>query len=192
MGHFLNFGPGPNMLAEPWQNLEPNHDIRKRLRFGDGTCSAVLAEHVIEHVSFLQGYTFLGEVLRILEPGGVLRLAFPDIGRFVYDRAGGSYALTPGALGYAQKLSMKADGAWSAGLNDRDLARHGMLRMLTGWGHSMAWTAPSAAGVLLAIGFSSVQLCEYNKGKIAGMDGHHRDVGPELAMVESSVLEATK
>lgn len=200
MGHFLNFGPGPNMLPEPWQNLEPNHDIRKRLRFGDGTCSQILAEHVIEHVSFLQGYTFLGEVFRILEPGGVLRLAFPDVSRFLQSHFDGnnalglnsSFSLSFAALEYAQELAKKPDGAWSAGLDEAALARHGMLRMLTGWGHSMAWTCESAAGVLLAIGFASVQHFEYNKGKIAGVDGHHRDVGPELARVESTVLEATK
>jgi hypothetical protein len=199
MGHFLNFGPGPNMLPEPWQNLEPNHDIRKRLRFGDDTCTAVLAEHVIEHVSFLQGYLFFHECLRVLEPGGILRLAFPDISRFVeawapVDALGPvhNYRLQPRALQYAQALSKKPNGEWSAGLSDSDLARHGLLRMLTGWGHQMAWTHESAAGVLLAVGFSSVQRFPYNKGKLPGVDGHHRDVGPELAEVESTVLEATK
>lgn len=199
MGHFLNFGPGPNELPAPWQNLEPNHDIRKRLRFGDDTCSAVLAEHVIEHVSFLQGYLFFHEALRVLEPGGILRLAFPDVSRFVLawapvDALGlvHNYRLRPNALEYAQALSKKPNGEWSAGLNESDLARHGLLRMLTGWGHQMAWTHESAAGVLLAVGFSSVQRYPYNKGKLPGIDGHHRDVGPELAEVESTVLEATK
>lgn len=200
MGHFLNFAPGPNMLPEPWQNLEPNHDIRKRLRFGDGTCSQILAEHVIEHVSFLQGYTFLGEVLRVLEPGGTLRLAFPDISRMVSAwRSAHSpsslpinYALGATALQYAKGLAAKPDGAWSAGLSDADLARHGLLRMLTGWGHQMAWTHESASGVLLALGFSEVLQQPYNKGKIRGVDGHHRDMGPALAEAESTVLEATK
>lgn len=194
MGHYLNFGPGPNMLAEPWQNLEPNHDIRKRLRFGDGTCTAILAEHVIEHVSFIQGYMFLGEVLRVLEPGGTLRLAFPDISRML--SGSGAYArlysLNALAHQYAKGLAARSDGAWSAGLSDPDMARHAMLRMLTGWGHQMAWTHESAAGVLLAVGFSEVVQQPHNVGKIPGVDGHHRDVGAELAELESTVLEATK
>lgn len=198
MGHFLNFGPGPNMLPEPWQNLEPDHDIRKRLRFSNDSCAAILAEHVIEHVSFLQGYSFFLEALRVLEPGGILRLAFPDISRFL--AAGDAFGvglrddwvLSERALFYARSLAKKPHGEWSAGLSDAELARHGMLRMLTGWGHQMAWTHESAAGVLLAVGFTSVQRFAYNQGKIAGVDGHHRDVGPELAEVESTVLEATK
>jgi hypothetical protein len=198
MGHFLNFGPGPNMLPEPWQNLEPNHDIRKRLRFADDSCSAILAEHVIEHVSFLQGYSFFFEALRVLEPGGILRVAFPDISRFLAagDAHGlglrDDWVLSERALLYARALAKKPNGEWSAGLSDAELARHGMLRMLTGWGHQMAWTHESAAGVLLSVGFTSVQRFAYNQGKISGVDGHHRDVGPELAEVESTVLEATK
>lgn len=195
MGHYLNFGPGPNMLPEPWQNLEPNHDIRKRLRFADGSCTAILCEHVIEHVSFSQGYTFFGEALRVLEPGGVLRLAFPDIGRMLAQRAqaeGLHYSLSSGALLYAQRLAKQGGGEWSAGLEGRELARHGMLRMLTGWGHQMAWSHESAAGVLLAVGFSEVVQQPYMKGKLSGVDGHHRDVGPELARMESTIIEATK
>jgi len=195
MGHFLNFGPGPNMLPEPWQNLEPNHDIRKRLRFADGSCTAILCEHVIEHVSFSQGYTFFGEALRVLEPGGTLRLAFPDIGRMLAQRShvqGVRYSLSSGALLYAQGLAKQGGGEWSAGLQGQELARHGMLRMLTGWGHQMAWSAESAAGVLLAVGFSEVVQQPYMRGKLSGVDGHHRDVGPELAKMESTIIEATK
>ena len=200
MGHYLNFGPGPNMLPEPWQNLEPSHDIRKRLKFGDGTCTAILAEHVIEHVSLLQGYLFFFEALRVLEPGGVLRVAFPDIGRMLSQwwcaedvaRVPKHYDFNADALRYAQGLGKRDDGAWSAGLEARDLTRHAMLRMLTGYGHQMAWSHESAAGVLLAVGFSEVVQHSYNKGKISGVDGHHRDVGPELAEVESTLLEATK
>jgi hypothetical protein len=194
MGQYLNFGPGPNMLPEPWQNLEPDHDIRKRLRFADESCTAVLAEHVVEHVSFLQGYAFFGEVLRVLERGGVLRLGFPDVSNFLntFRNDGPGYNFTERALEYAQGLAKKPDGAWSAGLNGRDLVRHGARRMLTHWGHQMAWTHESAAGVLLAVGFSKVERFAYNYGEISGVDGHHREVGPELARLETTILEATK
>ena len=80
-GLFLNFGAGPNQLPEPWQNLDPTHDIRKRLRFENGSVAAILAEHVIEHAPFLQVLGFFQECLRVLEPAGMLRIAFPDIGR---------------------------------------------------------------------------------------------------------------
>lgn len=194
--HWLHFGPGENLLPEPWQNLDASHDIRKRLRFDDNSARAILAEHVIEHVPFLQGLRFLGECLRVLEPGGWLRLAFPDIGRFVYDITGfGTLALNERAAAYGKGLAerphMSALGTHIVpGISG--LERAALYQLLTGWGHQMAWTCPSAAGALLVVGFSRVQRREYNAGELAGVDGHHRDVGIELAEMESTILEATK
>jgi hypothetical protein len=55
-----------------------------------------------------------------------------------------------------------------------------------------AWTEHSAAGALLVAGFSQVHRREYGRGELKGVDGHHRDVGPELALLESTILEARK
>ena len=79
MNHHLHFGAGQNQLPEPWQNLDASHDIRKPLRFDNDTAAAVMAEHVIEHVSYFYALLFLGEAFRVLKPGGVLRVGFPDV-----------------------------------------------------------------------------------------------------------------
>lgn len=198
--HFLNFGPGPNLLPEPWQNLDASHDIRKRLRFNDESTRAILAEHVIEHVPFLQGLRFFGEALRVLEPGGILRVAFPDIGRFLRIAGGETDRITLAlnvraeayGVGIAARPHMGWIGAAVDGMQVSGIERGALYQMLTGWGHQMAWTEQSAAGALLVVGFARVQSCVYNSGEIAGVDGHHRDVGPELAEMESTVLEAMK
>ena len=187
MTAFLNFGAGPNQLPEPWQNLDPTHDIRKRLRFDNNSASAILAEHVIEHVPFLQVLGFFQECLRVLEPGGVLRIAFPDVGRFL-TTDGSELVLNQAALRYADGLGRRVDLAGP--LLERTRAALG--KMLTGWGHQTAWTKRSAAGALLVVGFSRVCRCEYGHGELSGVDGHHRDVGPELALLESTILEAKK
>ena len=190
MGLFLNFGAGPNRLPEPWRNLDPTHDIRKRLKFENDSAAAILAEHVIEHVPFLQGLGFFQECLRVLEPGGVLRIAFPDIGRFLVSQWP-EFALNKAALRYADGLS-KRPRMELTGTTALDVTRAAMRQMLTGWGHQTAWTERSAAGALLMVGFSDVRLREYGRGELSGVDGHHRDVGPELAMLESTILEAQK
>ena len=127
-GLFLNFGAGPNQLPEPWQNLDPTHDIRKRLRFENGSVAAILAEHVIEHVPFLQVLGFFQECLRVLEPGGMLRIAFPDIGRFLTSRSH-DFALNEDA-DFVRPRPQSADRApgGSAGQNARGaLATAGRL-----------------------------------------------------------------
>lgn len=194
MGHFLNFGPGPNQLPEPWQNLDPSHDIRKRLRFENDSATGILAEHVIEHVPFLQALRFFQECLRVLEPSGVLRVAFPDVGRFVCP-TGPSFddsALNARAVDYAERLAARPGMEYLGDLRPLEKARAAMFQILTGWGHQMAWGAATATGCLLAVGFKHVHAREYGKGDIAGVDGHHRDVGAELAKLESTILEAVK
>lgn len=194
MTRLLHFGPGPNELPEPWENLDPSHDIRKRLRFEDGSVSGILAEHVIEHVPFLQGLRFLGEAWRVLEPRGVLRLAFPDVSRFLYFPLEGDsdFAFTTLADTYAVGLSARPGMRFVPSEPSPTLTRAALYQMLTGFGHQTAWTEESAAGALLIMGFSSVRLCDYGLGQLCGVDGHHREVGLELAKLESTILEAYK
>jgi predicted SAM-dependent methyltransferase len=189
MGLFLNFGAGLNQLPEPWQNLDPTHDIRKRLKFESDSAAAILAEHVIEHVPFLQVLGFFQECWRVLEPGGVLRVAFPDVGRFVTS-CSSEIALNRAALRYAEGLSKRPAMVFPEAALEK--TRAALRQMLTGWGHQTAWTEASAAGALLVVGFSHVCRREYGHGELSGIDGHHRDVGPELALLESTILEAQK
>ena len=56
----------------------------------------------------------------------------------------------------------------------------------------MAWTRDSAAGALLVVGFARVRFCTYGTGELGHCDGHHKDVGMELAKLETTVLEAVK
>ena len=189
MASLLNFGAGPNQLPEPWQNLGPTHDIRKRLKFENDSAAAILAEHVVEHVPFLQALGFFRECRRVLEPGGVLRIAFPDVGRFLTS-CSSEFVLNRAALHYAEGLGKRPGVKLPATTLEK--TRAALWQMLTGWGHQTAWTEHSAAGVLLVVGFSHVCRREYGHGELRGVDGHHRDVGPELALLESTILEARK
>jgi SAM-dependent methyltransferase len=58
-------------------------DLTKRWPFEDGALSYVFADNVIEHVSLEGGRNFFAEAHRCLQPGGVLRVVTPDIGRHV-------------------------------------------------------------------------------------------------------------
>lgn len=185
----LHFGVGHNHLPEPWQNLGPAHDIRKRLRFESESAAAILAEHVIEHVPFLQGLGFFRECWRVLRPRGLLRIAFPDVARFlVSDEV--KLELNAAALCYANALADRPDMKLPS--TPAAKARAGLDHLLTGWGHQTAWTEQSAAGALLVAGFSDVRRRGYGCGDLERVDGHHLDVGAELALLESTILEARK
>lgn len=196
MKHCLNFGAGPNQLPPPWQNLNAEHDIRKPLRFESESTSRILAEHVIEHVPFLSGYSFLLECRRILVPGGVLRLAFPDVGRMVamgVDQQERTHYFVLGkvAEAFSEVLAEHPDAGEllrAEGSPERCAVRS----LLVGWHHESAWTEFSAAAVLLTVGFSRVLGRKYGVGELGEFDGHHKAVGEEFAKLTTTVLEAYK
>lgn len=199
MKHCLNFGAGPNQLPPPWQNLNAAHDIRKPLRFESESTSRILAEHVIEHVPFLSGHSFLMECCRILVPGGVLRLAFPDVGRMlamgVEQTEGTHYFDFSGrAAHFAGLLAEHPDGPELLKVRSpsSNPVRNAVTALLVGWNHESAWTEFSAAAVLLTVGFSRVLGRKYGVGELGDCDGHHKAVGEEFAKATTTILEAYK
>lgn len=60
------------------------HDIRwadagKRLPFADGSVEVVYTSHMLEHMTREEVRRFLAETRRVLKPGGLLRVAVPDL-----------------------------------------------------------------------------------------------------------------
>jgi len=83
----LNVGCGAHYHAE-WVNLDIApaskeviaHDLAcEPLPFAEGSCAAVYHSHVLEHIPPAQVPAFIAECHRVLAPGGVLRIAVPDL-----------------------------------------------------------------------------------------------------------------
>jgi SAM-dependent methyltransferase len=66
--------------------------------------SAVYSSHMVEHLDRGEARAFLGEVMRVLRPGGVLRLAVPDLSRLARD-----YVTTGDADGFVTGTHMGLD-----------------------------------------------------------------------------------
>ena len=103
----LNIGCG-RIFHPEWVNIDifpnPPHveavDIRKGLPYGDSTFDSVYSAHLLEHLKRGDGEALLREALRVLKPGGVIRLSVPDLEGI--------------ARCYLDKLSALADGEASA------------------------------------------------------------------------------
>lgn len=54
-------------------------DVRSRIPFDDRTVDVLYASHMMEHMDREDAKAFLQEAIRILKPGGILRLALPDL-----------------------------------------------------------------------------------------------------------------
>jgi predicted SAM-dependent methyltransferase len=100
----LNWGCGPR-AAPGWINsdLVPGPgvdlpcDIRDGLPLPDCSCDYIAAIHALQDLPFVDLDRALGELMRVLKPGGVLRLGLPDLDRAIaaYLRGDGGYFHVP-------------------------------------------------------------------------------------------------
>jgi predicted SAM-dependent methyltransferase len=58
-------------------------DLGRLLPLPNAAFKYVFSEHVIEHISERQGKQLLGELYRILRPGGVVRITTPDLKKII-------------------------------------------------------------------------------------------------------------
>ena len=72
-----------------------------RIPCAESSVSAVYSSHMIEHLDRAEARAFLAEVRRILRPGGVVRVAAPDLARMVRD-----YLATDDADGFIAATHM--------------------------------------------------------------------------------------
>ncbi len=66
--------PGVNCICDP----------RQQLPFSDSSVRAIYTEHFFEHIDYTEEVpVFLDECLRVLKPGGLLRIVVPDIAKYI-------------------------------------------------------------------------------------------------------------
>jgi SAM-dependent methyltransferase len=75
-----------------------------RIPCAAGSVAVVYSSHMIEHLDRSEARAFLAEVKRVLRPGGVVRIAAPDLSRLVSD-----YVATGDADGFVAGIHMGLD-----------------------------------------------------------------------------------
>jgi predicted SAM-dependent methyltransferase len=83
---YVNLGCGAHFHPD-WINIDivamgPGviaHDLSKGIPLADQSCEVVYHSHVLEHLRRADVNPFLKECFRVLKPGGILRVAVPDL-----------------------------------------------------------------------------------------------------------------
>jgi predicted SAM-dependent methyltransferase len=63
-------------------------DLSTGIPFPTTSVDAIFHEHLLEHLDLRTGFAFTQECLRVLKPGGILRVAVPDAGALLRSYAG--------------------------------------------------------------------------------------------------------
>lgn len=88
-GLWLNIGCGRKHLKgfinmDIVQPYDKKLDVRKGLPYLDQTVDGIYSEHFLEHLTQVDGVSFLRECRRVLKPDGKVRIAMPDLDELVH------------------------------------------------------------------------------------------------------------
>jgi len=68
-----------------WPRGVRRADVRKRIPFPDSSVLYIYSSHTFEHFTYEESSAVARECLRVLKPGGILRIVVPDLGMLVRD-----------------------------------------------------------------------------------------------------------
>lgn len=161
-------------------------DATRPLPFPDRSLAYVFAEHMIEHIDYRAGQRLAGEMFRILRPGGVVRIATPDLARM-------ARLMSEPLDAEAQAYVDWNNGTFGDHVNNRP--SFVLNRVMHWWGHRFLYDRPTLADLLTAAGFTALEMPAVGESRHARLRGleHHGAVVPEaMNRFETMVIEGTR
>ncbi|MCC9608444.1 methyltransferase domain-containing protein [Blastopirellula sp. JC732] len=168
----IRFDGWVNIDALPTEAADVVLDVTHGIPAPDNSCKYVYNEHFLEHISVEDAVRLIAEVHRILQPGGVLRIAMPSIevcvARYMRENWKEDEAIIRNGLTW---LETKAE----------------MLNVaFRNWGHQWLYDEEELRRRLLEGGFQDIAFFP------AGDSGHEELRGRESRQESLLVCEATK
>ena len=183
-GVLVNVGCGPFPLAG-FLNVDlfsyvPNvvaWDCRWSLPCGDGSALGIRAEHFFEHLEAREeAPAFLADCLRVLEPGGVIRIVVPDVGKTLY-----AYAKGPNDLSGFRELAVP--DPFPDDLPTRmDVVNHAFHQWHE---HRWGFDAESLIHRLEQAGFEDARQTEFGRSQLAELAKDREEHRPYSLYVEA-------
>lgn len=138
----------PRWLVQRRKWPDWNVDATRRWRCDDNHFEVIHCEHMLEHFPYEVSIHVLRECLRTLQPGGVLRVAVPDVQKYVafYSHAPSHESFVRFGLGTAAFSSLTQC-----------------------FGPLSVWDGPTMAGALGDVGFGAVRECSFGQGGYPGV-----------------------
>jgi predicted SAM-dependent methyltransferase len=123
----------------------------------NGTCDAVYCSHVLEHLTYEEFITAIGNTYLLLKKGGVFRLVMPDLRKlcenYLKDEAN-------------PKAAVEFINGSGMALRQRRKLRDRIISVFANSRHQWLWDYNAAKEILERAGFTEIRICEYNDSAI--------------------------
>ncbi len=151
-------------------------DVRKRFPLPDAAFDLVYSEHMIEHLTYTEGQHCLRESLRVLKPGGRIRVATPSLERLAALYDGGS----------AAERYVRWAVATLEPEVDTPLPGIVINNFFRSWGHRFVYDPATLRHALGEAGFDDI-----DEVALGALEQHLAEA-PEFNELETFVLEARR
>lgn len=126
------------------ENLIEFADATKEIPLPDNSVGVLYSSHMLEHIARSKARRFLAEAMRVLEPGGILRLSVPDLRKAIAE-----YNETHDADRFMERILVTAP-AFST-------IRQKIMVFVTGYRHHQwMYDGKSLSRLLKELGFKDV------------------------------------
>jgi predicted SAM-dependent methyltransferase len=143
----------------PWPKDVRRLDVRKGLRFADGSVRYIYSSHTFEHFTYDESLRIAKECFRVLSPGGILRIAVPDLGIIVNEYREDSDPLA--SHRFLSRLSLNR--------SLQDIVHPGS-------NHSQMFDECSLVHLLSTAGFGNPEVSSYRKSNIPEIESLELEV----------------
>jgi predicted SAM-dependent methyltransferase len=161
-------------------------DATGRYPFENDAFDYIFTEHMIEHVTYAGGKSLVRECLRVLKPGGKLRISTPDLGRILALREPRSQLEKDYVQFALGTIPEAVDGQISFFIN----------QFMRAWGHTFIYDRETLSGLMRSAGFIDIterRPGESDDAELTDIERHGETFPiPEFNLIESMVLEGTK
>jgi predicted SAM-dependent methyltransferase len=161
-------------------------DATGRYPFENDEFDYVFTEHMIEHVPYAGAKSLVQECLRVLKPGGKLRISTPDLDRILALREPTTQLEKEYSQYALDAIPEAVDGQISFFIN----------QFMRAWGHIFIYDRETLSGLMRSAGFIDIVAWrpgESDDPELTDIERHGETFpNPEFNLVESMVLEGTK
>lgn len=153
----------------------------------DQSVMYVTSEHVIEHITYEQGMLMLKESYRVLKPGGRMRVATPNLQRFI--------ALFQEQKSAEMKSYVRDKTDWHDWPTTADQECYILNLQLREWGHRFVYTPKLLRARIEEAGFKDIQMFtpgESNDPALRGLEMRAVSNRADVNRYETQIFEAVR